>query len=920
MRAEKLALILKSRKLLTFLILFISISYVGIVSAVEVCKFTYKGSPDDLNDTTVIVPDEMVALSEYIYVDLKTIVDSIPDTPTIFFIIDHSSSMSWEGGINDSAGNRFRVTSAFIDTLYKYFPAAEVGVSVFQRYLYYKPGDNPLFTQCASPQDTLGAYIPLRILNKDYSGQLGKDVIKAMLETEPRMSPDTVNPRAFIDLKYQPSTAWPDWQSPGTHINAGFIAAKHAISTSAYDPQNHYIIFLSDGEANWPSIGANEFVQGTDVPTTFTVFFTSNGTTPQSIVNMTTNIRQNNYSISNPKSNYWAYYNTTFEQLMKFLMDNVFTVISQGSTARPKQITISGTSVTNWDSTGFTFSNLFPLTGRTTTFNADIVYSIYDAGGNYTGTDTTHLIKDFRVQIDPGAGNLPDTFDVLCWDRNLNFRYNNQNISAANETMLQLGLRFDNKPQQANYNYTNAKVEVTHAQGGSKDKETFTLTGSSNDFSIQFSRVIDSTPTPGNQILEHHAFDTLIATFRNSESPRLPLDTLRVAIPFILGAPVTVYQAEYYDLKHGSAKGADGLIDKIKLHVSNSVTQAQITELNNNKDLVVLPSFRNFTKNSFSLDGGDIAIDVTEGRTVPITNVTNDDNLEVKFTIFSSGGYLTAATMQIVDKVAPVINSAALIDYQDPSKTDSLTIIFSEPVKSVQTPKPFELYGTAGSVNSYFCDVSLLGLSSDTGRFSVDGNFTGGVQGIAAGDSIRIEESNNVVDNANNNQDANNNVRREIDVELKLNPYIIDLIAINPFSINDLNPNNIIDPDIINNINNIDPNIIPNIFQIDPINGNYYGMIIQIVPDSIQNLDPKFKMEGELSIYDAVGNQIVDGKKMAEYKKTLIFIWNGRNTKNREVGIGTYLAVASITTYPLGKGDGKPTEKLIKKRLLGVQD
>ena len=125
-------------------------------------------------------------------------------------------------------------------------------------------------------------------------------------------------------------------------------------------------------------------------------------------------------------------------------MQNVFTVISQGSTAKPKQITISGTSVTNWDSTGFTFNNLFPLTGPITTFNADIIYSIYDISGNYTGTDTTHLIRNFNVQIDPGAGILPDTFDVRRWDRDLNFRFNNVNITTANATMAQLEIQFDN--------------------------------------------------------------------------------------------------------------------------------------------------------------------------------------------------------------------------------------------------------------------------------------------------------------------------------------------------------------------------------------------------------------------------------------------------------------------------------------------
>ena len=34
----------------------------------EVRKFTYKGQPEDLNDSSVTVNEKMVAMSEYIYV------------------------------------------------------------------------------------------------------------------------------------------------------------------------------------------------------------------------------------------------------------------------------------------------------------------------------------------------------------------------------------------------------------------------------------------------------------------------------------------------------------------------------------------------------------------------------------------------------------------------------------------------------------------------------------------------------------------------------------------------------------------------------------------------------------------------------------------------------------------------------------
>jgi hypothetical protein len=368
-------------------------------------------------------------------------------------------------------------------------------------------------------------------------------------------------------------------------------------------------------------------------------------------------------------------------------------------------------------------------------------------------------------------------------------------------------------------------------------------------------------------------------------------------------------------LKHGSAAGADGLIDKVKLYVNQTVTQSQIDDLNANKDLIVLPAFRNFTNNGFSLEGGGIAIDVTEGNTVPVTNVTDQDSLEVKFVIFSGGGYLSPAKMKIVDKVAPVINSASLVDYQDTAKGDTLTIVFSEPVSSVQVPRPFELYGTSAGINSYFFDVSNVSLTAETGVFKVEGNFTGGVQKVAEGDSIRIEEGMNVVDNATNNQGENNNIRRVIGYNYELNPFVIDIISINPYDINNIDPNNKIPVDIINVIGEDSIGII---FDLDYINGNYYGMIIQVIPDPIDNLDPKFDLEGKIAIYDAVGNQIIGGKAMRKFNNTLIYLWNGRNTNNRKVGRGTYLAVCSITIYPQGR-DVSDVRKEEMRIMLGVK-
>jgi hypothetical protein len=185
--------------------------------------------------------------------------------------------------------------------------------------------------------------------------------------------------------------------------------------------------------------------------------------------------------------------------------------------------------------------------------------------------DTIHEIRDFNVMINPSTTSA-DPIDVKRWDRNLNFYFNNQNIIAANETMDQLEIRVFCNPGQANYNYTAAKVEITSKMG--KDKETFTLSGSNNAFIYQFTRVIDTTPTPGNLIVEHNAFDTLTATFRNSESPLLPLDSLVRKIPFIMGSAIKHTNSTNNELNFYFKKSSNG---KQLLHVNNLPANGEVS-------------------------------------------------------------------------------------------------------------------------------------------------------------------------------------------------------------------------------------------------------------------------------------------------------------------------------------------------------
>ena len=200
-------------------------------------------------------------------------------------------------------------------------PEAEVGIAVFRQYLYFDPVDDARFVQC--PEQDTGAYLPLFKLDSSYApdGKMGYEILKWYLETD-----TVVGLPEYVDLVYIPTNI--ALNNTSTNINAAFDAARHAMLASSHPKENQYIIFLSDGEATWPNgPDMNNYVQGTNVPTTFTVFFTQTGNAPQNLVTMTDNIQSNGYSTSNPLSNLWAFFNNDYDSLLTFLIENILGTI-----------------------------------------------------------------------------------------------------------------------------------------------------------------------------------------------------------------------------------------------------------------------------------------------------------------------------------------------------------------------------------------------------------------------------------------------------------------------------------------------------------------------------------------------------------------------------------------------------------------
>jgi hypothetical protein len=534
-----------------FFISFIATS----LQARQVGKFSYRGDIRTLDgDTTIEVSDTMVAMSEKVRAFQDVLSDTISTPPSIFFIIDNSTSMSGTNG-NDPVGNRFTVTSALIDTVMAKFPQAEVGLAVFIGGLYYNPASKPgIFQTITSASrmglDSTGAFVPLLTLNQTYGTQTGYQILKEVL---------AVNNGA---LTY---ASIPNLQT-GTNINSGFDAAIQAYSATNFAKENQFIIFLSDGEANRPTSSSSAFTAATNCPTTFTVYFTTGATVPTTIQTYTANCKINGYSTSNDSSNAWAYRNTTFDALMGFLMDHVLSIIIKDEIINPSTLVINSLSSTSWtiaDST-FTFGSLFPLIREITPFSILLVNAQNDT-----------LASSFNVQTQGGLAQTWRTpYDIKLWDRDIVFQTpEGVAISEISRTLDSFQIRFTFTPGEANYNYTNASIEIFNTNTTVRDHEIVTLTkGTGNFFTGIVKRVVATAATASNNVLEHALIDTLIAVFHNNETPRLPLDTLRVLTPIYISPNARILSAATKDIN------GNGFIDAISVLFDNdtSITTASL--------------------------------------------------------------------------------------------------------------------------------------------------------------------------------------------------------------------------------------------------------------------------------------------------------------------------------------------------------
>ncbi|MDO5575977.1 MAG: hypothetical protein Q4F84_02760, partial [Fibrobacter sp.] len=803
MRTKKSSTVSRGLCSLFFWVFTIALS----ISADEACFWEISSCPEGLNGETITVPENVIAISPRVRsCNMNVTTEEKGDPPSIFFLIDNSSSMI-QGNRNDPTGQRFTVTQQIIDTIYKVFPEAEIGMAVFQNVLYFDSRDYKVFKQLdgISADDTVitqagatskrdfgtyeyenQAYLPLITLNKEYTVKddtklTGKEFIDSLLKTEPPSAG-----KNYTTLVYKPTFGLSSTDN-GTNINVAFEAGLNAMKETDNASKNQFFIFISDGDASSyfnKSKNDEEFAQkefNKNAPTTFTIYLSADGRAqiPAILNTMTTNIKANGYSDKNELSDIWS---IRTDDLMQLFKDNILQTILNVRTGQTETMSITiGSGGQHFEANEVVIDDndtFFVFGTKTIALNpkSDTTVIGIKASYKFKSDDDdrdTSTASDFII-IRKG-NKRPELGDVECWNRDLELHYKGTSVSSVNETMKELEAVFID----SDGNYSNVTVEITNSDEKKSDKIDLPLSRKENKFSKSFEREIND-PNINDAIFQHQLSDSIILTYRNPDNP---LDTLRKAFPFNVSKTLTFNSAAYYDTD------ANGYVDSVFVAIDGPVTKDDIKDLTKK---IQLPSYRLLNVDTVKIVTGGIAFIVKCKMDRPSTSTTSDDKIVIGSGILPNGGIVNGTTLKIQDKMAPVlINEASLVTSN--LRTDSLKVTFSEPVEKFSHENPFMFRKPEGE--QYKVTLGTKGNYLDDNKFIEQISFVQDKFVISSGDSVWINPSAQISDTNGNKQTIATN--RRVLMNVKYQPYTVEPSVIN----NPMKPGYVI-PQFINKLYN----------------------------------------------------------------------------------------------------------------------
>ena len=415
---------------------------------------------------------------------------------------------------------------------------------------------------------------------------------------------------------------------------------------------------------------------------------------------------------------------------------------------------------------------------------------------------------------------------------------------------------------------------VNRVQGKSVDIEPLgSVVDLGSESYIQFA-VADigaDAPAPGDSLKILHTGSVI-----DKKNNKAHKDNTPVPIRFIDGN-VPVESACYYDMN------GNGIVDRVRAVFVDTVSSIDSITFD-------------VTWVDINVSAGDVAATYESGnKKIVLLNLQNafsssevrdktSGTMSLTLTYLTTG---SSVTYSVTDKAAPVITKAVyyLSKFAAGRRgdTDSLAVTFSEDLNSIGSDRPF-LLKTQQDIR-YYLVLQKTGQSADEASFTVTS-----IQGVSSpveGDSIWINENENVADNLGNPQAVEDNKR--VELIIKTPPFELE-----PYVIGPKEPWN---------------NYIPAELQVSGCSIRR-GTIIILEPGIFVPFNTLGAVACKIRIFDPVGNELAscDGYEdnnnliaMSPLQNgpnnRIVLLWAEKNLQNRDVGPGTYLGVIDIE-YP----------------------
>lgn len=851
------------------IILTMAVFSLNNLRAAEVCEATLDCPINYEGSDTLKLPSNIISLSKVfkhcspVFFDESYVPGSI-DTISLFFVIDHSGSMS----VSDSNCIRYKLTSNLIDSLFSSSPASEVGMVVFSNQLLHNASIDPYAVKLDPSSTYTDAYIPLTQLNSAVSGEPAREYLKNVISLS-STEKDAGNNRKLDNGYYGQNGRHNGQQgyesllseyNGTTDITLAFDAARKAFQKAKNPKARQYIIFLSDGEPQNVDLERrtfiNDFKSGTNLPTTFTAYWVNNSQPiPKQIIEMTNNIKNNGYSKSNFYSDVWKTQGNITELLSKLLKISTGHGFSQIAST-PVRLKINNDTAISFDETYAYFNKSFALQNPVTRLSVQFTYH-YAPPLDIDSTRIFNLV----IKSQPGI-KLPSDITANCQDQGI-IRFFVNGIEATDiltDDQKNIEIRFY---PSTSLSQNSIQLTISNAIQTSSDTLIVNASKQGTYYTTTITRE-SGTPKIDN-ILQTATGDSVVAFYQN---PSFPLDIIRAVRSIGAARNLGIVSAYFLD------QNADGFADVIRVtESSEKITAEELVQLKQN---IYFTGARSISIISLIKTGSgfDILIKVSDKN--PNTSSLPDERLAIRnVPHLISGGTFPSGSVVITDSMAPVIAHAELRNGSSTGNNplkDTLIVSFSETTDSVTAANPFKLVDPVIFVNY---TINLTNVSSGNGvtqRFII--NRIDGKTFVSRNDSIWINETASVKDIHNNDQSNINN--RKVTLQSDNINYTFTVSA---------------GPTPVNPRTYTIPPLIRQQFKVRDVPN---GVVVLI--KSSERILPQDSVNTHISIYDQVGNAVLkneQGVSTSENGKFL-YIWNGLNRNGRYVGEGTYVAVINV--------------------------